>query len=86
MKITVKDTKLETGLRPNSAGIPSTLLSRGLRPLAFQLLGFYCNGFKGSSVVGSGDSVWDPKQNCKGGRAGLYVFLKFQGLGHAAGL
>ena len=26
------------------------------------------------------------KQNCKGGRAGLYVFLKFQGLGHAAGL
>ena len=60
MKITVNETKLETGLRPNSAGIPSTLLSRGLRLLGFQLLGFYCNGFKGFSVVGSGDSVWDP--------------------------
>ena len=40
---TVNPKKLETGLRPNNAGIPYTIhYSSGLRLLGFQLLGFYC--------------------------------------------
>ena len=39
----VETIKLETGLRPNSAWIPYTLLS-GIGAIGFQLLGFYCSG------------------------------------------
>ena len=42
--ITVNPIKLETGLRPNSAGIPYALLLR-IEAMGFQLLGFYCKGF-----------------------------------------
>ena len=38
---TVNPIKLETGLRPNSAGIPHTLLLR-IEAIGFPTFGFYC--------------------------------------------
>ena len=45
-EVTVNPIKLETGIRPNSAGIPYTLLL-GIEAIGFQLFGFY------ASLVGS---------------------------------
>ena len=63
-RLTVDPIKLETGLRPNSTGIPYTLLLR-IKAMGFQLFGFYCTGFRASGSSGFGQrrgTLKPPKQ------------------------
>ena len=47
---TVNPIKLETGLRPNGAGIPYTLLLR-IEAVGFPTLGFYCKEQMSGALV-----------------------------------